>query len=136
MPASPKAQGLETTIDRYGELDTQIQQFAPVVAEHKRLKKEIESWYESLPAGQPQLAKGARYTIQLGARENERTVVHPGKAFAALKKAVGSLDAAVALVTIPFGAAIDKFIPKSLHPSFVVEERTGSRTFKCVRNDV
>jgi hypothetical protein len=125
----------EQKIDRYGELDRQIQLFAPVLAEHKELKAEIAGWFDSLPPDQPATAKGDLYTIQLAAKENERTITDQKQAFALLRKFVGSLDGAIALVSIPLGAAIDKFIPKPLHAKFLEQARTGTRSLKPVRNE-
>jgi hypothetical protein len=131
----PKPLNREDVIDRYGELETRISQFAPTVAEHKLLKAQIEGWFTSCPADQPQIAKGKRYTIQLTAREWTRTIANPQTAFAELRKAAGSLEKAIAAITIPLGKAIDKWIPEAKHKLFLKREQNGPRTLKTIRND-
>ena len=122
-------------IDRYGELQRQIDLFAPVLAEHKELKAEIAGWFDSHPPDQPAIAQGDLWTIQLTAKENERTITDQKVAFATLRKFAGSLDGVIALINIPLGNAIDKLIPKPLHKAFLKQERTGTRSLKCVRNE-
>jgi hypothetical protein len=118
-------------IDRFGELHRLIDQHAPIVEEEKRLHQEIESWYANLPPETPTVAHGKLYAIQIGPRQNERTITNPLKAFELLRKQLG-LEAVLALITIPLGAAVDKFIPKSKHKLFITEERSGYRRFVAV----
>ena len=135
--ASPKpaADSRQKVVDAYGALDEQIQRFAPTLAEHKRLRKEIEDWFASHPADQPAVAKGKHYTVQLTIRKKERTLTNPRKAFALLQKALGSLDAVIAIITIPLTTAIDKYLPVSQHSQFLTSALTGSRTLTVVRNE-
>jgi hypothetical protein len=118
-------------IDEFGELDRRLTLLKPAVDRHRELKEIIASWYADTPAEKATTASGKLYTVHVAAAGNERTVFDNKKAFAALKKATGSLDAAVAAITIP-AKAIDKFIPKELHPQFVSEARTGSRKVTAV----
>jgi hypothetical protein len=119
-------------IDEFGELDRRLALLKPAVDRHRELKEIIASWYADTPAEKATTASGKLYTVHVAAAGNERTVFDNKKAFAALKKATGSLDAAVAAITIPLTKAIDKFIPKELHPQFVSEARTGSRKVTAV----
>jgi hypothetical protein len=77
------------------------------------------------------VADGELYTLQLSAKTRERTITKPGLAFRLLKAQLG-LSATVALIKIPLTEAIDKFLPKSEHKLFLVEERAGSRRIKPV----
>ena len=118
-------------IDRFGELARRIQEFAPILEEHSTLKKEMEDWYAEADNARRFAPEGELYTVQVSARGQERTITDPMKAWAALRKTM-SLDAVVALVTIPLGGAIDKFIPESKHAMFLVKEQTGPRKFVAV----
>ena len=124
----------EQTVDRFGMLDEEIQRFAPKVAEHKRLREEIEGWYATHPANQPATAKGKDFTIQLDPRKKERTLTDPRKAFSLLQRALGSLDAVIAVINIPLTTAIDKYLPVSEHKQFLTSALTGSRSLHVVRN--
>lgn len=118
-------------IDRYGELCRLEDQFAPLAEEKELLGKEIQSWYKDADPNCGHVADGDLYQVQLGARANDRTITKPMKAFGLLKKQLG-LASTIALLKIPLGEAIDKFIPKSEHKLFLVEERVGSRRMKVV----
>ena len=137
MSSAPPTKAAELTrqqkIDRYGYLDLAIQRFAPNVEEHAALKEEIRSWYPDEPE-KSFLAVGSKFTLQLGAAEQRREITDHKKAFTLLRGAVGSLDGAIALLTIPLGAAIDKFIPEIKHRQFLSKARTGPRPVKAVPN--
>jgi hypothetical protein len=104
----------------------------PAVDRHKVLKETIAGWYADTPAEQAAIAQGRLYTIHVAAAGNERTVFDKQKAFSALKKAMGSMGAAVGVIAIPLTSAIDKFIPKDQHGLFISEGRTGSRKVTAV----
>lgn len=125
--AAPRAE----KIDRYGELCRRIDEMEPLLEEHTLLKAEIQSWFAGQAPDQGAVAEGDLYTIQLTAKSKERTITKPMQAFRLLKQQLG-LTATVALLKIPLGEAIDKFIPKSQHPQFLVQELTGSRRLKAV----
>lgn len=129
-----KVSSREQTIDRFGLLDEEIQRFQPVLTEHKRLREEIEGWYASHPANQPATATGKQFTVQVDRRKKERTLTDPRKAFSLLQKALGSLDAVIAVINIPLTTAIDKYLPVSQHRQFLTTALTGSRTLHVVRN--
>lgn len=71
LPASPPPTR-QQLIDEFGELDRQIQEFAPKAKRFKVLQDQIRSWYEAHPADQPAIAEGTVYQIQVGARGLER----------------------------------------------------------------
>ncbi len=119
---------------RLHELQRQLALAAPLIAEEKALRDEMQPWFESQPADKPVTSQFGEYTIIAGARENERSIIDQKKAFNLLRKAVGSLDGAIALVTITLTGAIDKYIPKAQHKLILKQERSGSRPIKCVRN--
>lgn len=136
VPKPLNAMTLEELADCYGVLDLKVQHFDPVAEEHKLYEKELQRRHDEHPADLPAVVKGKRFTIQLGARRNERTITDQKKAFTLLRAAVGSLDGAIALVSIPLTAAIDKFIPEAKQKQCIKQERTGYRTVKAVLNGI
>jgi hypothetical protein len=118
-------------IDEYGDLNLQIEHLAPQVARHAVLKAEIVSWSKDQDGAKPCVFPADRWTVQFMPRENRRTIFDPRKAFAMLKKVIG-IEATMALVDVPLGAGIDKFIPEDKHKLFLVQDRTGPRTMKCI----
>jgi hypothetical protein len=131
VPRPVAALSQQQKVDRFGELDRQIQLLAPLTAAHRALKEEIESWHRGDAGDTPVVEKGVLYEVQMSPRRNERTVVNKKKVFALLKAALG-IDGIVALVNLPFEAAIDKYIPKSSQKGLINEERSGYRTFTVV----
>ncbi len=118
-------------IDIYGELDRKLELVEPEREQHKLLGKEIQSWYKNEDGAMPQVANGNDYRIQLSARRNERVITDKKKAVAALKRALGSLDAVIAVLDIPLGL-IDKHVPESEQATFIHEEHSGYRTLEAV----
>jgi|ERR1041384_5796580 hypothetical protein len=115
-------------IDEYGELDRQLALLTP---RHKALKARFQAHFESHPADQPAVVHGSIYTLQLSARSKERTIVHQVKAWNILRKKIG-LSALIALVKIPLTTAIDQHTTEAEQKTFLIEERSGSRTIKAV----
>ena len=111
-------------IDRFGDLYWKLEALKP---EFENIKKQIGSWYADHPADKPAYCEGARYSVQLGVRENRRRITDKWKVFSLLKKILG-LPALVDLLTIPLKEAVDKHIPEDRHKLFLVQERTGPRT--------
>ena len=118
-------------LDEFGDLNLKIQHMAPDVARHAVLKDEIVGWSKDEDGEHPCVFSGERWTIQFTPRENRRTIFDPRKAFNALKKIVG-LEALMALVDVPLGAGVDKFIPEEQHKLFLVKARTGPRTMTVI----
>jgi hypothetical protein len=117
-------------IDRYGELQRMIAIFAPIEAEARLLKIEIEGWHAKDKPGAAFTERGHLYAINISACRNERTVVDKRKAFNRLKEALG-LDGVIGVVQINL-ATIDRYIPASEQKAFIAEERSGYRTFEVV----
>jgi hypothetical protein len=112
-------------IDEFGELDRRINEFKPIVARHKELKEEISGWYNALPGDQTAVAEGKLYTIQIGKKDNRRTITDIPRTFQLLKKAVG-LESLLGLITIPL-KVIDAHVSIVNQLSIVKQERTGPR---------
>ncbi len=127
-PCSPT---LSDKIDRYGDLDLQIQLFAPLQEEHDLLKREIEESASGDNAERPAVKEGSRWQAQFTAKPNERTIVDRRKLFARLRKQLG-LDGVLALINIPLAEGVDKHIPESDRSNYVVTARTGTRRLKLV----
>lgn len=125
---------LEELADAFGERDLKVQQFAPTAEEHDLYKKELQRRFEEAPADLPQVAKGKRYTIQLGVKRQEREITDQKKAFQAIRAAAGSLDGAVAVIKIELGV-LDKFVSEVKQRLFVKREQVGYRIVKAVRNE-
>ena len=125
LQAVPKALTREQKIDRYGELDRQVQAFQPTAAEHQLLKDEIKSWYQDHPADQAAIAEGGLYTVQVSPRENESQVDKPK-----LLKLVGRIEfLKLCQVTLK---AVKESLGEGKLAELVTKERTGSRKLKCV----
>lgn len=130
MPAKPALQALNspssTDIDRCAYLLAKERETKPERDELAKLKTSIQQQCESRPADQAVRLTGALYYLDLSARENKRKLVDKPKAFAALRRAMGGLDALVLKLTIPF-TLLDAEIPADKQAGFVTSERTGSR---------
>jgi hypothetical protein len=118
-------------VDEYGEVRRRLALCAPDEALAKALKDEIEGWHADDPGELTGIERGTQYELQFSARRMERTVFDKQKAFAKLRRALG-LEGLIAILDIPFGAGIDKVVPKSEQGAFVSEERSGYRTFTVV----
>lgn len=118
-------------INEFGDLDLEIQHMAPKAARHKLLKDEIVSWSKDEDGEKPCVFPADRWTVQFMPRENRRTIFDPRKAFNALKKIIG-MDATMALVDVPLGAGIDKFIPEEQHKLFLTRAHTGPRSMTVI----
>jgi hypothetical protein len=120
----------ETIIDEYGELSRKVLEFKPTLQKHEALKKTIAGWYESLPGEETATAQGKLYSIQVGMRENRRTITNPKRAFNLLKKALG-LEKTIETVTIPL-KALDAHCSVLEQRSILKQERTGPREIIAV----
>jgi hypothetical protein len=110
-------------IDEFGELDRQIQEFAPKVKRHKALQEVIRSWYQGHPADQPAIAEGHLYTVQVGARSEER--YFDLKAKAAIWKRMGKAAALEAFnITLK---AVEEALGKFELEALVSKANVGTR---------
>lgn len=75
-------ESLNQLVDRLGhvqaQLDANALQMAPLVAQQKLLSTKLLSRYESLPADEVAIAEGDRYTVKIGAKADEQSVVSGG----------------------------------------------------------
>lgn len=129
--APPTQEERRAKVDRYGELERQIALVDPAVTELKALKEEIEGWHAGDVSDKPVMETGNLYRIQMSPRRRERILLAKKKVWNALKAVIG-LDALIALIDIPLGAAVDRYLPKSVQAGLVHEERSGYRTFAVV----
>lgn len=120
----------EQIIDEFGEVDRQVLGFKPTLARHKALQAQILGWYLDLPGDQTITAEGKLYTVQVGMRENKRTLTNVKRAFRMIQKAIG-LDDLLGLITLPL-KAIDQHIAIADQRTIVKQERTGPRDLTVV----
>jgi hypothetical protein len=113
-------------IDEYGELDRQVQMFAPMQARYEVLKKAIKSWFDSAPSDAEASVEGASYLLHISARERERKV----RSMKQLCNEIG-IDELLALVSVSLGP-LEDLIGKQRVAALVTDERTGSRRIKAV----
>ena len=113
-------------LDEFGEVQRQVDAFAPTAAKHKRLRDEIESYYADKDPEQEFTVSGLRYEVQIGPRAKQRTFTARGMAL--LYRLLGKPKF---LEWCKFGLTdLDRLVPG--HTGIVVEERTGSRKIKAV----
>jgi hypothetical protein len=135
FPTTSTPRTVEEKIDRWGDLEEWIAQHALLFEEHTSLTHELQGLSERYSPEKGLELHGKRWTAQFGARRSERTITNQKKAFALLRRFAGSLETAIGAITIPLGAAIDKFIPEELHGQFLRKELSGSRSIKAVRHE-
>jgi len=121
---------ISAKIDRLGELHRQLALVAPVEKEAQAIEDEVQTWLQDNP-GDVRVLRGEKYQLNAGAKRSERIITDQKKAFALLRKYAGSLDGAIALVTLALGV-IDKHIPKALQAQIVKKELSGKRPLECV----
>lgn len=113
-------------IDRYGELKRRVAEFKPVSDEASRLEKQIVSWYDEEPATSTFVEEGEYYSVQIGQKKNERTIVNMGRIFALLGRA-----RFLELCSFPL-AVIDKSLPDSVRKVALHEDNAGDRSINPV----
>ena len=113
-------------LDEFGEVQRQVDAFAPTAAKYKRLRDEIATFYAQKDPAQDFTAAGDRYEVQIGRAANERTITKRGMGL--LYRLLGKPKF---LEWCKFGLTdLDRLIPG--HRGIVIEERTGSRKIKAV----
>lgn len=126
----PKPLSIAALVDKYGDLDRQIQLFAAKVKRHKELKDLIGEAVETRKAEKPVILRGKLYELQLSPRKEERTLTNKPKLFTLLKKLLG-LDGLIAVLPIPM-ALVDKWIPEAEDLKLVATAATGTRIITVV----
>jgi hypothetical protein len=129
----PIDEGLRVELDRCGFLLDEYKRHKPWLDELEKLKKDIRAKCKDLAADAPLRLDGAAYYIDLGMKENEKRLTDKGKAFAALRKAMG-LEKLIDALTITF-KLLDQWVPEPLQKKFMAEERTGSRAISAVAKE-
>ena len=128
MDLSPATNLQRKLVDEYGELDRKVTEFAPTKRRHEEVAKTIRGWYENAPADKSDVVEGAKYSIQVGARGEERHF--SPKSRAAIFKQLG------AKVAFKFFGITLKAATEALGEGRVAElthfERTGSRKLVAV----
>jgi len=102
----------------------------PLLDEEERLKAAVLGWYPDLAADQTTVAEGGLYSLQIGKRENRRTIANPKRAFGLLKKVLG-LEALYEAITIPL-KLIDRHVSIADQRRIILQERTGPREITAV----
>ena len=138
IPCDPKCLGRpnlvlvqptrEQLIDEFGELDRQIQEFAPKAKRYKILQDTIRSWYADFPAERPDTLAGAHYLVQVSARTEERyfSLKAKAKIFSSLGKAK-----ALELFSITL-KAVEDALGKAVLEDLVSRAHSGSRKLVAV----
>lgn len=124
---------LRIKLDRCGFLLDEYRRNKPWLDELEKLKKEIRAKCADLAAELPVRLEGAAYYIDLGMKENEKRLTDKGKAFVALRKAMG-IDKLIEALTITF-KLLDQWVPELVQKKFMVQERTGSRDISAVAKE-
>jgi hypothetical protein len=117
-------------VDRYGEIQRRLALLEPDRKEAKELEKQISAWHADDPADVRITERGHLYEIHLSPKRNQRVITDKKRAWSILRKLLG-LDALLAALDVPL-ALLDKHVPKEEQEMFVVQERTGYRTFEVV----
>lgn len=113
-------------VDRYGELQRKVIAFRPTLSEYESLGKEIQAWFANDPADKPLLAEGARYQLQLSARELQRAITDMKK----VRRLMGA-EKFIELCSMAL-KHVDALIDASKHDLFLRAERTGHRKIVAV----
>jgi hypothetical protein len=112
-------------LDRFGELVTLGAQAKPFLEERDFLKARIRDHRVLLPGAKGARIEGSSHFVDIGLKENARTVTDLGKVFAGPKKAVGleKLAKARSYTINP----IDEHLPTAEQAKLIQPERTDAR---------
>lgn len=113
-------------IDEYGDLEAELARVKPKQLRRDELRKLILSWHASADAEALIEEAGHRYTLQIGARENERIVLSMPK----LAKAIGGVKALYEICKVAIGD-IDKRLSPSQQKGIVATTATGPRKIRA-----
>ncbi len=137
MKASPKVQAIRTDdeaatraalVDEFGELDRQVKAFSETAKRHESLRKTIVAWFPNLPGDQAAIISGQLYQVNVGMREEKRSILSMVKVF----KAVGKTKFLEACsFTID---ALETALGKVPAEAFLDRSRTGARKVTAVLN--
>jgi hypothetical protein len=113
------------TIDDFGDLQLLVERFAPTQARYNKLRDELKAFIAGEDAAADFIVRGERYTLNISARAEERSV-HVAKA----RKALGVarfLEACSVTIT-----ALKQFLAAPEVDKLLVTSQTGARKFNAV----
>src|SRR6266496_777840 len=128
-PTPEQPADLAAKVDRCAYLICLEQEAKPWRDELKRLKGELQTHCENLPAELPTRLVGKKYYLDFSAREMQRKITNPAKAFNALKRAIG-ITRLIEAITITF-KLLDQHVDAADQAAYVVKDRTGSRDIEA-----
>jgi hypothetical protein len=97
-----------------------------VITEHETLRKQVETWFESYPAGRDFTVSGDFYDVQVGPKQLVRKVLDMGKLF----KFLGATRF-LQFCSFPM-SAVDANLSAEEQKEYIEAQRTGRRTIKPV----
>lgn len=113
-------------IDEYGELSRQLAELDPIKSRHELLRKVIQGWFDAVPADEPAVMQGRRFTLQVSPKENSTKL----KSIRAVFREMGEnkfLDHCS--ITLK---AVKDVLGEERFKNFATTDRTGYRTLKAV----
>jgi hypothetical protein len=121
-----KTQTFTEQIDELGALDAELAHVAPKIKRQKDLREIIREHYALAPANMPATASGKLYTVIVGEKGFERSVLSMPKLFKRLTPSVFFRNCKVTL------GVLDVLLTKAEIAAFVVSEQTGYRPITTV----
>jgi hypothetical protein len=125
-PKAAQEPAIIALVDEIGDLHATLDPLKPKAARLELLRKALRKHYDDKQADGYYTAEGARYSILVGPRENQKTVSVP-----ALIKAIGTkVFQRIASVTL---TALEKEAPHAIAADGVITMApTGSRSLKVL----
>jgi hypothetical protein len=125
-PKPAQDPALTAMVDEIGDLHAQLDPLKPKIARLELLRKALRKAYDDKQADGYYTAEGARFSILVGPRENERKMNIP-----ALLKAIGAkVFQRIAGVTL---AALEREAPHAIAAEGVITfAATGTRSLKVL----
>lgn len=108
-------------IDELGKLDAELAAMKPKEARRKELSEQVIEWFQDEPAEKAVAASGARFTVVVSPRGNQRSILSIPKLFKRLGERTFLTNCSIAL------GALDNLLTKAEIGKFVGEARTGPR---------
>lgn len=124
--AKPKAPTRAELIDELGDLNPAL--LNRRVERVTAIKKEMQSWMDGKRPTQAASFAGARYSIVIEARKNERTISAMDKVFDFFGR-----RKFLALCSLALKVFDEEKVPKETCAAWITEARTGSRPITIAR---
>jgi len=116
-------------VDEYGELSRRIQELKPTTARAEQLRKTIQGWYDNEPADQSFTAIGRKFSVQVSARANKRSIRDIFK----LARVLGrQLFMSIATVRME---DLDRHLTEDQANKLIAVDQTGPRKIEPVLRD-